>query len=124
MKVIVSCVPQTGHITPLLPLAEALTANGDEVIIASGPDVEDVASSRGLPFRPVGPALDSWFSALGARTRGIPGDGLSHLAGIRHRRPARGGALLRHHGDGLSSFTRPGWSGKPRVPSPAAHAPA
>jgi UDP:flavonoid glycosyltransferase YjiC (YdhE family) len=77
MKVVFSCVPQTGHITPLLPLAEAFTANGDEVIIASGPDVEDVASSRGLPFRPVGPAFDSWFSTLSARTRGIPGDGLA-----------------------------------------------
>jgi UDP:flavonoid glycosyltransferase YjiC (YdhE family) len=77
MKVVFSCVPQTGHITPLLPLAEAFTANGDEVIIASGPDAEDVASSRGLPFRSVGPPFDSWFAALSARTRGIPGDGLA-----------------------------------------------
>ncbi len=76
MKVIVSCVPQTGHITPLLPLAEALIANGDDVIIASGPDAEDIAASRGLPFRSVGPALDSWFSLLSERTRGVPGDGL------------------------------------------------
>jgi UDP:flavonoid glycosyltransferase YjiC (YdhE family) len=77
MRVIVSCVPQTGHITPLLPLAEAFIANGNEVTIASGPDAEEFASGRGLPFRSVGPAFDSWFSTLSARTRGIPGDGLA-----------------------------------------------
>lgn len=72
MKVVFSCVPQTGHITPLLPLAEAFTANGDEVIIASGPDAEDVASSRGLPFRSVGSPFDSWFAALSAGRGGFP----------------------------------------------------
>ena len=76
MKVVVSCVPQTGHFTPLLPLAEAFIANGDEVVIASGPDMEGATSGRGLPFRPVGPAFDAWFAALRSRTRGIPGDGL------------------------------------------------
>lgn len=77
MKVVVSCVPQTGHITPLLPLAEAFAANGDEVTVASGPDAERVATSRGLRFQSVGPGYDSWFSTLRARTRGIPGDGLA-----------------------------------------------
>jgi len=77
MKVVVSCVPQAGHITPLLPLAEAFTANGDEVIVASGPDAEDVVTGRGLRFRSVGPTFDSWFSTLRVRTRGIPGDGLA-----------------------------------------------
>ena len=83
MKVIVSCVPQAGHITPLLPLAEAFSANGDEVIVASGPDAEGVVTSRGLRFRSVGPVYEAWFSALRARTRGIPGDGLapSHVEG-------------------------------------------
>lgn len=38
MRVIVGCVPQTGHFLPLLPLAQAFNARGDEVIIASGPD--------------------------------------------------------------------------------------
>lgn len=77
MKVVVACVPQTGHILPLLPLAQAFAGRGDEVVIASGPDAEPAASGRGLPFRPVGPALEAWFAALRARTRGIPGDGLA-----------------------------------------------
>ena len=77
MRVIVSCVPQTGHLVPLLPLAEAFSAQGDEVTVASGPDAEAVATSRGLGFRAVGPGFDAWFDALGRRTRGLPGDGLA-----------------------------------------------
>ena len=77
MRVIVSCVPQSGHIMPLLPLAEAFAARGDEVTFASGPDVAKVASERGLSFHAIGPNLDAWFAALRARTRGSPGDGLA-----------------------------------------------
>ncbi len=77
MRVIVSCVPQTGHILPLLPLAQAFADRGDEVIIASGPDAAETVTSRGLSFRVVGPSFGSWFAALRARTRGIPGDGLA-----------------------------------------------
>jgi hypothetical protein len=72
-----SCVPQTGHILPLLPLAEAFTAAGDEVVVASGPDAAEVVAGHGLSFRAAGPAFDSWFASLRARTRGIPGDGLA-----------------------------------------------
>ena len=77
MRVIVSCVPQTGHILPLLPLAQAFAGRGDEVIIASGPDAADTVTGCGLSFRVVGPSFGSWFGALRARTRGIPGDGLA-----------------------------------------------
>ena len=76
MRVIVSCVPQTGHIVPLLPLVEAFKAQGDEVLVASGPDASDVLAGRGLAFRAAGPELAAWFAALRARTRGVPGDGL------------------------------------------------
>jgi len=77
VRVIVSCVPQTGHILPLLPLAQAFAGRGDEVIIASGPDAADTVTGCGLSFRVVGPSFGSWFGALRARTRGIPGDGLA-----------------------------------------------
>ena len=77
MRVVVSCVPQTGHVLPLLPLAEALAAQGDDVVVASGPDVAAMVVDRGLAFRTVGPSLADWFGALAARTRGIPGDGLA-----------------------------------------------
>ena len=76
MRVIVSCVPQTGHILPLLPLAQAFAAQGDDVVVASGADAEQAVSKRGLEFRRAGPDFGSWFEALRARTRGLPGDGL------------------------------------------------
>ena len=76
MRVIVSCVPQTGHILPLLPLAQAFAAQGDDVVVASGPDAEEAVASRGLEFRRVGPDFGSWYGTLRARTRGVPGDGL------------------------------------------------
>ena len=77
MRVVFACVPQTGHIAPLLPLASAMVAQGDEVLFASGPDAEDAVASVGASFRAVGPSFDGWFGALRARTRGIPGDGLA-----------------------------------------------
>jgi len=76
VRVIVSCVPQTGHILPLLPLAQAFAAQGDDVVVASGPDAKEAVSSRGLEFRRVGPDFGSWYGALRSRTRGVPGDGL------------------------------------------------
>lgn len=76
MRVLFACVPQTGHVTPILPLAEAFAARGDEVLVASGPDAAEAVRRRGLPFREVGPAFGEWFATLAARTRGTPGDGL------------------------------------------------
>lgn len=77
MRVLVTCVPQTGHIVPLLPLAEAFAAAGHEVVWASGPDAADPVTSRGLTFRRAGPAFGEWYGTLMARTRGAPGDGLA-----------------------------------------------
>jgi UDP-N-acetylglucosamine:LPS N-acetylglucosamine transferase len=76
VKVIFCCVPQTGHLLPLLPLANAFAAQGDEVIVASGPEASEIANTRGLSFSVVGPSFDAWFGALRTRTRGMPGDGL------------------------------------------------
>lgn len=76
MRVLISCFPQTGHIFPLLPLAEAFAAQGDEVVIASGADAAEPAAAHGLTFRETGPSFADWFGALLARTRGMPGDGL------------------------------------------------
>lgn len=77
MRVLFSCVPQTGHINPLVPLARAFQSLGDEVVLASGPDAEPVADAMGLAFRQAGPSFGEWYQALQARTRGVPGDGLA-----------------------------------------------
>lgn len=76
MHVLFSCVPQAGHVTPLLPLAEAFRRRGDEVTVASGPEAAEAVTARGLAFRQAGPSYDDWFATLLARTRGRPGDGL------------------------------------------------
>jgi len=61
---------------PLLPLAEAFAAGGDDVVVASGADAGDAVHGRGLAFREIGPPFGEWFAALAARTRGMPGHGL------------------------------------------------
>ncbi|HET6917527.1 MAG TPA: hypothetical protein VFH56_15670, partial [Acidimicrobiales bacterium] len=70
MRVLFTCFPQAGHITPLLPLAEALVAQGDDVLLASGPDAEPAAVSRGFAFRQATPGFGEWYEALVRRTRG------------------------------------------------------
>lgn len=76
MRVLFTCVPQTGHILPLLPLAEAFAARGDDVLFAAGRDAEGPVTARGLAFRTAGPSFGEWYGQLAARTRGTPGDGL------------------------------------------------
>src|SRR3954467_13036664 len=77
MRVLFVCVPQTGHVTPLLPLAEAFVAQGDQVLFASAAEVGGVIAGRGLAWEPICPPFGEWFGALAARTRGAPGDGLA-----------------------------------------------
>ena len=76
MRVLFACIPQTGHLFPLLPLADVLASQGNDVLIASGADAADAVQARGLTFRETGPPFGAWFEALRARTRGAPGDGL------------------------------------------------
>lgn len=77
VRILVTCIPQTGHVLPLLPLAQAFAADGHDVLVATGADAADAVQARGLSFRETGPAFGEWFGALAARTRGAPGDGLS-----------------------------------------------
>ena len=76
MRVLVACVSQTGHLAPVLPLAEAFAARGDDVIVASAPEAAGVVARHGLEFRAVGPDFGDWFAELGRRMRGQPGDGI------------------------------------------------
>jgi hypothetical protein len=76
MKVLVTVVPQAGHVYPLLPLTRALVEQGDDVVLATGPDAMALAADSGARVTAVGKGFDAWWQALSARTRGIPGDGL------------------------------------------------
>lgn len=76
MKVLVTCVPQAGHLNPMVPLVSALARAGCEVVVATGEAVRERVESLGVGFEPAGQGLDAWFGMLAARTRGAPGDGL------------------------------------------------
>lgn len=76
MKVLVTCVPQAGHLNPMLPLIAASVRSGDDVVVASGEAVRGQIEAVGARFVPAGSGMDAWFGQLAARTRGAPGDGL------------------------------------------------
>jgi UDP:flavonoid glycosyltransferase YjiC (YdhE family) len=54
MRVLVVAAPLIGHVFPLVPLARAIKAAGDEVLVATGGDGVRVADS-GLPVEDVAP---------------------------------------------------------------------
>lgn len=81
MKVLFAAVPQGGHLYPILPLAKAFAAQGDDVVIATGPDALHIADrslpgTSGVQLVGVGGGFGAWWQALASRTRGVPGDGL------------------------------------------------
>jgi UDP:flavonoid glycosyltransferase YjiC (YdhE family) len=84
LRVVFACVPQAGHLRPLLPLAGALAAAGAEVVVASGPGVEDAVEAAGFECVTVGPGFGEWFGRLAGRTRGQPGAGLAPEAVERY----------------------------------------
>jgi len=77
MKVLVTCVPAAGHVRPLLPLAEALLAQGDHVVFAAGEDPDGAVAGIGAEFAPAGHGEMEWFEVFRSRVRGFPGDGLA-----------------------------------------------
>src|SRR5437879_3614200 len=77
MKVLTVCIPLAGHLNPLLPLIDAFVVAGDDVLVATGPDVERDVVASGAQFAPAGHGFGLWFERLGARTRALPGDGLA-----------------------------------------------
>lgn len=77
MKVLVVCIPLAGHLNPLKPLIGAFVDAGDEVLVASGPDVRSEVVAAGAEFALAGHGFGWWFEQLGTRTRAMPGDGLA-----------------------------------------------
>ena len=77
MRVLAVTVPASGHLLPLLPLARALVEGGDQVLLATAPGMAHAVEGTGIGFAPAGREEADWFSDLGSRIRGAPGDGLS-----------------------------------------------
>lgn len=58
MRVLLSSIPQHGHLFPLLPLARALRAQGDEVAFMTGTGVAAVLNQEDIPLHAAGPMPD------------------------------------------------------------------
>jgi UDP:flavonoid glycosyltransferase YjiC (YdhE family) len=66
MRVLCCSTPMEGVFGPLVPLARALGDRGDEVLVATGPDLLDRVKAVGLDGAVAGPtAMDAAFGALG-----------------------------------------------------------
>lgn len=77
MRVLVVSTPGAGHVTPLVPIIEALLAGGDDVLVVSGPEAAPIIEKPGALFALAGRSQAHWMERLAARTRGNPGDGLA-----------------------------------------------
>jgi UDP:flavonoid glycosyltransferase YjiC (YdhE family) len=78
MKILAVSTPGAGHVYPMMPLIEALLAQGDEVTVAAGEDPGGALARSGAVFRQAGRGEMDWFVDLGARVlHGMPGDGIA-----------------------------------------------
>ena len=66
VKALFTTFPAHGHLLPMLPLAQAAAAAGDDVIIAAGPELH--AMVDGLTVRPLGPSLPALMAENQARS--------------------------------------------------------
>ena len=111
IRVLFACVPAAGHVTPLLPLARELAAQGAEVVVASGPDVAASVADADLGFRRIAPGLGEWFARLAERSPGPPGAGLPPAHIERYFVPRLFGevglAAMREELDALTGEFRP-----------------
>ena len=69
MKVLVVSTPLSGHLSPLLPLVEALLSGGDEVVVSTGAEAAPTVERCGARFSAAGAGDSVWFERLRDRTR-------------------------------------------------------
>jgi len=67
MKALFTAFPAYGHLLPLLPLAHAAAAAGDEIVIAASKDLH--ATADDLPVRALGPSLPDLMAENDRRFR-------------------------------------------------------
>ncbi len=65
-RVLFTSCPAYGHLLPMLPLIRAAERAGHEVRVATGPDLLDQMSARGLDARAIGPTWQEAWSVHGA----------------------------------------------------------
>ncbi|HYO17704.1 MAG TPA: hypothetical protein VES02_03430, partial [Dermatophilaceae bacterium] len=92
MRLLFTSTPLFGHLLPMLPLIDAATLAGHDVIVATGPDLAHEVTRRGLTLWQVGPSMAEVF----ARRASLPV-------------PADAGELERLRRDVVATFGWPGY---------------
>lgn len=72
MRILVSSVPQHGHLLPLFPLARAFAERGHEVAVLTAAGMAPVVAAQGLRHLPAGPLPDALFAEVARRTGADP----------------------------------------------------
>jgi UDP:flavonoid glycosyltransferase YjiC (YdhE family) len=72
MRILMSSVPQHGHLLPLLPLARAFQDRGHEVAVLTAAGMEPVLAAQGLKLLPAGPLPDALLAEVARRTGADP----------------------------------------------------
>ncbi len=80
MRLLFTSTPLFGHFLPMLPLIDAATRAGHDVIVATGPDLADEVTRRGLTLWQVGPGMAEVFAHRASLQ--VPADA-SHLELLR-----------------------------------------
>ncbi|QWF79732.1 hypothetical protein [Amycolatopsis sp. CA-230715] len=70
MRILLSSVPQHGHLVPMLPLARAFKDRGDEVAVMTAAGMVSVLEPDGLALLPAGPLPHVLFAEVARRTGG------------------------------------------------------
>jgi len=70
MKALFTTFPQHGHLLPMVPMARAVAAAGDEIVIAASTDLH--AAADGLPVRDLGPSLPHLMAENESRVKQNP----------------------------------------------------
>jgi UDP:flavonoid glycosyltransferase YjiC (YdhE family) len=64
VRILFTAFPAVGHLYPLVPLALAAKAEGQEICLATAPDLVPWSITCGLPSRPVGPLLRTMLAQV------------------------------------------------------------
>jgi UDP:flavonoid glycosyltransferase YjiC (YdhE family) len=77
VRVLGVSMPLGGHVSPLVPIIQALVTGGDEVVVATGAEVAPIVERSGARLAKAGSEIGAAFERLAQRTRGNPGDGIA-----------------------------------------------
>ena len=64
MKVLIASIPATGHLNPLLAVANILLEHNHEVVVQTASELRSMVEAAGVPFMPEPPATNSFADLM------------------------------------------------------------